>query len=358
MKQVGFIIPSDSGHMVRGIGAYIKNLLPPLKQQAAGLGFEILEIKQPFQTGPEQSRRISNFKLKIIHYPYFDLFYPTLPLRKPAPTVVTIHDVTPLEFPDHFPPGIRGRFNLLRQKLSLINTERIIADSFASVNPIRKYLGVPHSKIKFIHLAPMSEFKPVKVKKILSGLRKKYRLPEKFVPNVGDVNWNKNLPALAAVCREINTPLVLVGKKVAELENLDTTHPELAHLEELKPLLENIIRTGFVPDEELAGIFSMASVYCQPSFAEGFGLSVINAMHCGCPVVCSRTHSLSEVAGDAAAYFDPYSVPELVSKLKEVISDSGLRKNLITAGLKQSARFTWKKTARQTLQVYSEICAA
>ena len=323
MKKVGFITsPLSNANAVRGVGFYTRRLLPELKKQAVKFGFEIVE---------------NDMSAKIVHYPFFDLFRHTLPIFKSAKTVVTVHDVIPLEFPDHYPPGIKGWFNLQLQKLALSGVEGVITDSHASVQAIRKYLSVSHAKIKLIYLAADEKFKPKKV-------TKKYTLPKKFVLYVGDVNWNKNIPGLIKACDQINYPLVIVGKQATEIDKMDLSHPELKHLKDLD--FKNVIRLGFVSDEELVDIYNLASVYCQPSFAEGFGLPVLEAMACGTPVACSRTHSLPEIAGPTASYFDPHNTSSMAKAIKSA-TPKGV--------MDQAKNFSWDKTATQTLQVYSEI---
>ncbi len=330
MKRIGFVTsPLTSGHAVRGVGFYVKRLLPELKKQAASLGFEIMEIGNYLE--------IRNSKLEIIHYPFFDLFWHTLPIFKPVKTVVTIHDVITLEFPDHYPSGLRGWFNLQLQKLALSGVEQVITDSYASVKSIHKYLGVPHEKLKLVYLAADEKFKPIKAKS-------KYKLPDKFVLYVGDVNWNKNIPSLVKACEQINYQLVIVGKQAAEVEKLDLNHAELRHLQGVD--WSKVMRLGFVSDDDLVAIYNLAKVYCQPSFAEGFGLPVLEAMACGTAVACSQTSSLPEIAGEAATYFDPYNVLEMARSLVKATPRGGQI---------QAKKFSWAQTASQTLDVYQQL---
>ena len=332
MIKVGFITsPLSNANAVRGVGFYTKHLLENLKKLAPSLGFEILEIENLFQ--------ISNFKFQIVHYPYFDLFRHTLPIFKKTKTIVTIHDVIPLEFPDHYPPGLKGWLNLCLQGASLQSVKGVITDSHASVQAIRKYLLVPPEKLKLIYLAADEKFKPVKA-------RNKYKLPDKFVLYVGDMNWNKNIPNLVKACEQINYPLVIVGKQAAEIKKMDLNHTELRHLQEVD--WSKVVRLGFVPDDDLVAIYNLASVYCQPSFAEGFGLPVLEAMACGTPVACSRTHSLPEIAGEAAEYFDPQDISDIVRAVKKAVNN---KFDVIS----QAKKFSWEKTALETLRIYEEI---
>jgi glycosyltransferase involved in cell wall biosynthesis len=343
MIKVGFITtPLVSGHAIRGVGFYTQNLLQSLESQAGKFGFNIHQISSP-SSGYD-----------LIHYPFYDLFTHTLPIRKSTKTIVTVHDVIPLEFPNQYPPGIKGKLNQQLQNIALTNTIGVITDSYASVNSIHHYLGVSHSKIKLVYLAASEVFKPIKPN---TSIIKKYNLPKKFVLYVGDVNWNKNLPTLIKACISQNIHLVLVGKQSALVETLDTTHPELRHIEEVKSLFTSTLiqRLGFVSSEDLAAIYNLATVYCQPSFAEGFGLPVLEAMACGTPVICSRSHSLPEIAGDAAVYFDPNSEQDLSTALNEVFNNLVLQKQLSQKGLLQAGKFSWDQTAVNTLLAYQNL---
>jgi glycosyltransferase involved in cell wall biosynthesis len=343
MLKVGFIsTPLTSAHAVRGVGFYTRHLLSHLHALANSEDFSIHEISTPS----------SDFDL--IHYPFFDPFIHTLPIHKLAKTAVTVHDIIPLEFPEQYPPGVRGTLNLELQKIALKSAVGVITDSYASVNSIHEYLGIPHSKIKLVYLAASDIYKPVKKS---TAVIRKYSLPETFVLYVGDVNWNKNLPTLIKACISQSLPLVLIGKQSALVETLDTTHPELKHIAELKTLFTSplINRLGFVPDEDLVHIYNMATVYCQPSFAEGFGLPVLEAMACGTPVLCSRTHSLPEIAGEAALYFNPNDVSELSALLLTLTHDPQLQKSLSQKGIAQVKNFSWELTAKNTLLAYQNF---
>lgn len=336
MNRVGFITKSISdGNAIRGVGFYAKRLLPMLNAQCSKYNIEIVELDK------------NNWDLRfgicdLIHYPYFDLFRHTLPIFKNTKTVVTIHDVIPLEFSQIYKPGIRGFVNLQLQKLALSGVERVITDSQASAKAIHKYLEIPSEKIKPIYLAADTMFRPKKVSK-------KYNLPDKFVLYVGDVNWNKNIPNLIKACEQINYPLVIIGKQAAEIEKMDLNHPELSHLSTNYELITKYpVRLGFVPDEDLVDIFNLASVYCQASFAEGFGLPVLEAMACGTQVAISNTHSLPEIAGCAAEYFDPGNVLDMSKAIKKAVDN---KFDVVS----QAQKFSWEKTATQTLEVYRDI---
>lgn len=188
-------------------------------------------------------------------------------------------------------------------------------------------------------------------------IQKRYNLPERFVLYVGDVTWNKNLPRLLEAVKQINLPLVMVGKALVS-EDYDRTNPwndDLVKVQQEAEANTNVIRLGFVSNEDLVGIYNMATVFIMPSLYEGFGLPVLEAMASGCPVITTKEGSLPEVAGEAALYVDAYSTESIAEGLKKVFNDENLRKELSKKGLKRAAEFSWKKTAENTLEVYRRV---
>jgi len=346
MKVAIDISPLKSAHQFRGIGIYTKRLVAALQSlKVTDFTVELVE-----KGGPPKD-------CDLIHYPYFDLFWPTLPLIKKKKTVVTIHDVTPLVFPKHYPPGIKGKLRFQKQKLALKTVNAVICDSKNSKQDIAKHLDFPKDKIFVIYLAPGEEFQPVTSHRSLAIIKRKYHLPNQFVLYVGDVNYNKNIRGLVKACEKTKTPLVIVGKQAVE-KKIDRTHPEnrdLVWLQEKAKEKSSIILTGFVPDEDLVIIYSLASVYCQPSFYEGFGLPVLEAMACGTPVVTSKKSSLPEIAGKAAVMVDPNDINDIANGLTVAIEDEDLREDLIQRGLKQAKKFSWEKTAKETIDVYKKV---
>lgn len=341
--------PLKTTHAARGIGFYTKHLVESLREFCKGEKYKDVEI--------EVNRKNKEKAFDLIHYPYFDLFFSTLPVRKRGKTVVTIHDVTPLVFPNKYPPGLKGKVKFAIQKFSLGGVGAVITDSQNSKKDISKYLGYPKEKIYVVYLAPREIFKPVSDLLLLDGIRNKYKLPLKFVLYVGDVNWNKNVLGLVKACKKIGTPVVIVGKQALG-ENFDRTHIENKPLVQLVKLYgedRGVLRLGFVSDEDLVGIYNLATVYCQPSFYEGFGLPILEAMACGCPVVSSKTSSLPEICGGGALMVDPENDGEMARGIKTLLDDRKKRVKFQEKGFRQVKKFTWEKTAQETLEVYRKV---
>ncbi len=330
--------PLVSGHAVRGIGVYTQNLIDSLtKYKDLSLTGNIKEAE-------------------ILHYPYFDLFKHSLKITRGQNVVVTIHDVIPLLYPKNYPPGIRGKLNFLLQKRELKRAKAIITDSETSKKDIVRLLDIPASSIFVTQLAPRNIFKKLKSGAWEKEVREKYKLPEKFILYVGDVNYNKNLVSLAEACHKLGIALVIVGKQA--VSEFDKDHIENKSLKELIDKYgvdSKVLRLGFVQDEDLVKIYNLASVYCQPSYYEGFGLPVLEAMACGVPVCCSKTQSLVELAGDAAVYFDPCDISNISGKIASVLDNKKLKDKLILKGNECVRRYSWDKTAEETYQVYKNV---
>lgn len=335
--------PLSLGHKTRGMGYYVKSLLNGLKQ-----------IKQLNIIEEVNNESLQN--VDIVHYPYFDLFFHTLPILKTKPTIVTIGDVTPLIFPDYYPPGIKGKIKFFIQKLSLRNIKAVITFSENSKKDIIKYLNIESKKIFPIYLGIDKRFKVIDEKIKLEKAKKDFNLPQKFALFVGSPNWNKNIINLSKACVEAEVNLVIVGKEFSNNQNLD--HPEqLAHKEFIEKYSQNpkVQILGFISDEDLPLIYNLSSVALLPSLYEGFGLPILEAQACGVPVITSNVSSMPEVAGEGALYVDPYSTEEIIKQLREVMENGTLRKEIIKKGFENIKRFDWAATAIKTAGVYEKV---
>ncbi len=358
--------PLEGGHAVRGVGVYTRNLIVFLKKKR-NISVESFDFKSKKDT-------LGNFD--IIHYPYFDPYFLTLPLSRPAKTVVTIHDLIPLVYPKHYPPGLRGRIKAQLQKMSLKSVSAVITDTESSKKDIVRFLAFPEDKIYPIHLAPGDSFKPIKDKRVLKDVKEKYSIPDEFVLYVGDINYNKNILNLISACTKIDAYLVIVGKQAETLNGGETdlmalsgprdwlryllggSHPELTHLKELaRKFRDNpkVIRVGYISCEDLNAIYSLATVYCQPSLYEGFGIPPLEAMASQCPVVANRTQALVEVLEGAVIFADAEDPKDLSDALLKVIKSDQIKKDLIKKGREKIRNFSWDDTADKTLQVYEKI---
>lgn len=332
-------------HRVRGTGFYLENLKKSLLKYYPENNYLF------FNRGDELPRNID-----LVHYPYFEPFFLTLPIIEKYKRIVTVHDLTPIVFPDNFPAGIKGNLFWQIQRISLKNSIAIITDSLSSKKDIEKFVGIEGKKIDVVYLAAGEEFKKIENIGKKNEVIKKYNLPSKFVLYVGDVTWNKNLPRLLRAVHLLKIPLVMVGKSLVE-KNFDKTNPwnqDLVKVHQLAEKSDTIIRLGFVPTDDLVAIYNLATVFVMPSIYEGFGLPVIEAMQSGCPVITTKGGSLSEVGGEAVYYIDPFDTKDLTSGIEKVFTSKDLQEKLAAKGLTQAKKFSWQETAKQTINAYKK----
>ncbi len=340
-------------HQVRGSGFYIKHLQKSLLKYRPENQYFFFTKKNEIPVD-----------ISLIHYPYFEPFFLTLPFRKKCKTVVTVHDLIPLVFPKHFPPGLRGIIKWQVQKLALKRADAIITDSNTSTEDIARYTSIPGKKIHVVYLAAGEEFKKLEDGNCPPAggarrleIRKRYNLPEKFALYVGDVTWNKNLPRLIEAINKIDISLVMVGKALVEKET-DIKNPWNKDLIKVQKLVKNnkqITCLGFVSQVDLVMLYNLATVLVMPSLYEGFGLPILEAMSCGCPVITGKSGSIPEIAEEAAFYVNPHSVEDIAKGIKKVFSSRELQVELSGKGLLQAKKFSWEKTAGETTRVFQDL---
>ncbi|EKD94528.1 MAG: Glycosyltransferase [uncultured bacterium] len=332
---------SKKGDSVRGIGAHYTELLRQFNQ---------LKIK--------------NYKLKIVedtkladvvHFTVFRPYFISLPFFKPKNTkfILTIHDLIMLVYPKQYPSGIRGRIRFeINKYLIKKYVDRIITISETSKKDICRFLDVKPEIVDVVYIAPKKVMQKLEKGKWVDEIKFKYNLPDRFVLFDHGVNYNKNVPTLIKACRIAKIQLVIFGKEIENLDKLDLNHAELKHLKDVD--FSDVVKLGYVSDEDLNKLFNLAYIYVQPSFYEGFGMPVVEAMTVGCPVIASKTQALVEVCGDACLYFDSYNVNDLVNKLKLFTENLQTRNKYIKKGFERVKKFSWEKVAKETLDVYAK----
>lgn len=336
--------PLRSESKVRGVGVYTRELVSALQREFPKDSFTVTD--SAYKSGAD-----------LAHFPYFDPYFLTLPFKKTLPTVVTIHDVIPLRFPEHFPAGYKGKMKLMVQKKSLAGVSHIITDSEASKADIITYLAQNPEKITVVPLAGGS---PRATKTKEEEIAKEYRLPEKYLLYVGDINWNKNVVGLIEAFSRLENKslhLVLVGKVFADKPNIPEYRAVMDTISR-SDLHDRVHTLGYVPAHHLPYIYRHATLYIQPSWYEGFGLPILEAMKEGCPVLSSGLGSLPEVGGEAVSYFDPSDMPAFVEAVRELLAHPARRARLSELGILRAKEFSWDKTARETYGVYEKILAS
>ena len=338
------VSPLSSGHKVRGVGSYVSLIKNNIEKYDKKNKYIFFEGKCPDG-------------VDIVHYPYFDPFFPVLPFKKKVKTIVTVHDLTPIKFKKHFPSGIRGGLKWKYNKRLLKKVDKIIVDSECSKKDVVEIVGVPEKKVKVVYLAVNYAFKKLEIGNWKLEISKKFSLPKHFLLYVGDVTWNKNLPRIIEAAKKADINLFLIGKALAET-NFDKKNPWNEDRAKVLEMIKNerkIKTLGFVSDEDLLKIYNMADALLMPSIYEGFGLPVLEAMSSGCPVITSREGSLPEVGGEAVYYVDANSADSIAEGIEKLSKDERLREELSQKGFVQAKKFSLEKTINNLVRIYNNF---
>ncbi len=285
----------------------------------------------------------------------FELFHSpdfVLPPLSRAPGLVTVHDLSFMMHPDGALPQLRTWLNRVVPQ-SVERAAHVLADSHSTKIDLQTLLNVPAQKITVVEAGVEPRFKPVANTNTRHTVREKYQLPEQFVLGLGTLEPRKNFEGLIAAFNQIQSDftglhLVIAGGKGWLYESI------FAAVEQ-SPARERIHLIGFVADEDLPALYSQARLFAYPSFYEGFGIPVLEAMACGIPVVTANNSSLPEVANDAALLVDAKNTDALAQAMSVLCVDSSLREQCVARGLKQATRFTWEQAAKKLLAVYQRM---
>lgn len=281
-------------------------------------------------------------------------------LGAPCPIVTTVHDITFALFPDLFRPRDRWILNTFIPR-SLRRATHVIADSESTRRDLlRRYKSlVPEDKITTILLAADKRFHPPGdgQESARQAVNTRFGLGDRpYILSVGVLQPRKNLgtllDAFALAKLGPHAPphkLVIVGKRGWLGDALDRQVAQLP-----TEVAGDLIWTGYVPDEDLPLLYGGADAFCYPSRYEGFGLPPLEAMACGCPVLCTRASSLPEVVGDAGVMLPPDDSSAWAHALEKILGQPTVRERWRERGLERAARFSWEETARRTLRVYEE----
>lgn len=274
------------------------------------------------------------------------------PLWQPQPFVLTIHDAS-LFLYSHYHPRMRLLSIRLTLPLLARRAAAVICVSHHARAELVRILKLDPEKVYVVYEAAPAGYRPVADPHELERLRRKYRLPERFLLHVGTLEPRKNLPRLVRALHQIrqrgcDISLVLVGAQGWHLNGLGQ---EIEHLG-----LQDAVRfTGYVPGEDLPGLYSLATLFVFPSLYEGFGLPPIEAMACGAPVLSSDRGSLPEICDGAAYMVDPEDEQALADGLLALLGDAEWRAELSRRGQARARAFSWEKAARETALVYRRV---
>lgn len=357
-----------------GVGRYLRNLIAHLRLIDKKNQYFILLLKKDYEGFKETSnfkkiladfewygfaeqfrlpKLLKLYDFDLVHFPHFNV-----PVFYTGKFVVTIHDLI------HQHHNMRNATTLnpftfkIKQigykkvfKTATDRSQKILVPSKSVMGLLMREWKVPKEKIVVTHEAVDED-----ILKVNKNIRKpecekiltKFKIRRPYIFYVGNAHPHKNIEGLIKGFRDIrekyqNLTLVLAGYDHFFWRKLKSETPD-----------KDIIFTGFLSDRELVALYKNAAVFVLPSLEEGFGIPVLEAMACSCPVVSSKNGSLPEVGGKACLYFNPLSPEDTAKKISEVLVKNSIRKELIEKGLKRFKLFSWRKLAEQTLEVYSQ----
>jgi glycosyltransferase involved in cell wall biosynthesis len=364
-----------------GIGRYTRELIAALASADTGYEYHFFAAKPPpqlpvpdpvpstpqthFHAAPLNERWLYRLwyrlrlplpvqwatgRLDLFHSPDFVL----PPVRAGIPTLLTVHDLSFLHYPQTFPEKLVAYL----QKVVPWSVERathVLADSQATKDDLLQMWQVPAAKVTVLYSGVHGRFQPVTAHQHLAAMRRKYHLgAAPYILAVGTVQPRKNyqmlIQAFAPIAAQYPHQLVFCGGK-------GWLYAEVLAEVARQGLDGRVHFIGFVDDDDLPSLYSDAALFVFPSLYEGFGLPILEAMACGVPVISSAASSLPEVVGPAGRLLSPHDARKWTATMLSLLADPQKRSHMVGAGFQQARRFTWQRSAKQLLEIYAALLA-
>ena len=325
-----------------------KDFLLGLRPKGKAKIYKLLQKLNFIKNAETANQKISIERLKkqnfdIFHPTYYDSYFLKYIGKKPF--VLTIYDMIHETYPELFSADNK----IARQKKILAQkADKIIAISENTKKDIIKFIGINEDKILVIHLGNSINRQENNLK-INTDLLKK--LPEKYILFVGNRASYKNFDNFSKAL----IPLFKINKKLNAVcaGGGEFSDKEINFFKTFN--ITDKLRQYSVNDYDMTLLYKNALVFVFPSLYEGFGLPILEAFNCGCPVAASNRGSLPEIAGNAAAYFNPEDISSITDAINNIIADDGTKEKMKKNGFEQLKKFSWEKTAEKTLDVYNSI---
>jgi len=316
---------------------------------AAGIATRRVSSNPFRRLGYELARRLRQDRPDLLHVQY------TAPLNCQVPLVVSVHDVSYLEHPEYFTRSRAWQLQLTVGRTVRTANRILTGTEFSRASILKVYGDLAEDKVVVVPNAASPEFRPISRESAIAAARERLGVAAPFVLCVGDLQPRKNhiglIKAFARMVKafpEMRHHLVLAGKET-------WFSGQVKDAARSSGASDRIQFIGFVSDQDLLHLYNACDLFVFPSFYEGFGLPVLEAMVCGRAVACSETSSLPEVADSAAVLFDPYSIDEIVRAMADLLLDAALRARMERLGLQRAAHFSWQRTAQKTLDIYHQV---
>ncbi|MBC6936728.1 MAG: glycosyltransferase family 1 protein [Chloroflexi bacterium] len=317
-----------------------------------GSGGHVGKVWFEQRTFPQMAGRV---RADIAHVPYWGP-----PLASPVPLVTSVLDVIPLALPE-YSRGLGARLYTSLAAAAARGSAHTITLSQAAKADIVRFLGLPEDSITPIYLAADEVYHPRLGAENDQAVRRKYDLPEQFVLYLGGFDRRKNVNQLLLAYTYVgqaegdNIPLVIAGREPQWGAPL---FPDQRRYAADLDISDYVRWLGYVDEADKPALYRLASVFAFPTLYEGFGLMALEAMACGTPVVANNIPVMAEITGDAAYLVKPDDAREMAGAIIALLLQKPLRDSLVNLGLARATHFSWRKTARQTLEVYERVLAA
>lgn len=305
------------------------------------INWEVKVLRWPFGKGWSQVR----LSLEFLFNPPDIFFAPgqLIPLICPENAAVTIHDSAFMAFPETYRFWSRQYLKLMN-RLIIKKAKIIFTPSEFSRRELTKYYSINENKII---AAPLGYNRNLyyfnKDEDRAMAVKARYNIDKPFILTVGRLERKKNT---ANIIRAFNLIRNNIGCQIVLAGQPGCGYSDIKKCIDDSPCRKDIIQAGWVESKNISVLMNMAKVFVFPSLYEGFGIPVLEAMACGCPVVASQGNSLKEVGGEAAIYVDSNNVEEIAAAILKLFNDSEFRRQRVDAGLKQAEKFNWTDTAR------------
>jgi len=355
-----------------GIGTYIRNLLRHFARLDHDTEFVLLSrpgdaeplaalgpnFRPVAETAPNYSVReqlrvpmaLRRERVELFHAPHY-----VLPALVPCRSVVTIHDCIHLMFPQYLPNRLAFGYARTSIEVAARRATRVLTVSETSKRDILRFVDLPPDKIDVIPNAFDERFSVKPAEDEVNRVRERYQLQSSFILYVGNVKPHKNLERLIDAFHLLrkkgldDITLVLIGDDISKYASLRrAVHRHQLH--------KHVRFLGYMPEQTLAIMYRLASLFVFPSLYEGFGLPPLEAMASGTPVVTSNVSSLPEVTADAAVLVDPYDPAAIADGMARVLTNRELQESMRARGLARAGQFSWEASTRRVLEVYGQVC--
>lgn len=358
-----------------GIGHFTQNLLSTMSKAESGQNKVEVLLSKEYSGALAES---GNFKPQKLHFSTasrlkriyfeqielnkylkqnkFDLYHTTNCISSyfsVLPTIITVHDLVALDYPEFCKNSTAAYYRLFLPN-SIRKAKKIIAVSNTIKEDIIRKFDIDPEKIEVIHHGVGEEFTKIQSSGQLKQVIEKYQLPHKFLLFVGNLEPRKNLPNLIDALIELKKHNRFEHKLVIAGENGWKNNSIFEKVKQYG-IVDDIIFTGYVDQQDLPSLYSLADLFVFPSFYEGFGLPVLEAMACGTPVLGSNRGALPEIIGTHLPSVNPSDVNDIVQKILLFVNDPQLKNTAVNYGKERVKQFTWEKTTQQTLNVYNQL---